>query len=261
MRIVGGQGDWFTAVEGEKPMEDPEKIEDKNMLNLLKALQKDKTLIKMNLPGRDFERITIITRVRHRRQNPVFLIDYTKGFREAVGDVKDVKMHFEFTREDKVNYYFNAYGWEIYSDEIGVRFPEFIERIQRRKDFRLAVPTDTKLLSQLDSTRLEMKVLNVSLGGTLALLVGRKESLEEEPIFNTGEYLSDIEMVFSLEEGDLRIHIERAMVVRLEENPSTKKNYCALQFVSMEEKEEKTLTEFIYKYQRRILQKKQQMKK
>ena len=67
-----------TYVEGEKPMENPEKIEDKNLLNLLKALQKDKTLIKMNLPGRDFERITIITSVRHRRQNPLFLIDYTQ---------------------------------------------------------------------------------------------------------------------------------------------------------------------------------------
>jgi len=261
MRIVGGQGNWFTDVEGEKPMENPEKIEDKNLLNLLKALQKNKTLIKMNLPGKDFERITIITSVRHRRQNPLFLIDYTQGFREAVGDVKDVKMHFEFTREDKVNYSFSTYGWEIYRDEIGVRFPEFIERIQRRKDFRLAVPTDTKLFSQMDSTLLEMKVLNVSLGGTLALLVGRKKSFKEEPIFDTGEYLSDIEMVFPLEEGDLRIHIERAIVVRLEEDQSAKKNCCALQFVGMEEKEEKALTEFIYKYQRRILQKKQQMNK
>ena len=92
-------------------------------------------------------------------------------------------------------------------------------------------------------------------------LSGERKAIEEEPIFNTGEYLSDIEMVFPLEEGDLRIHIERAMVVRLEEDPSTKKNCCALQFVSMEEKEEKALTEFIYKYQRRILQKKQQLDK
>jgi|GEM_PF-313478 len=242
-------------------MEDPEKIEGKNLLNLLKALQKDKTLIKMNLPGRDFERITLITRVRHRRQNPVFLIDYPQGFREAVVDIKNVKMHFEFTREDKVNYYFNAYGWAIYRDEIGVRFPECIERIQRRKDFRLPVPPDTKLYSQLDSTLLEMKALNVSLGGTLALLVGRKESDKESPIFNTGEYLSDIKMVFPLEEGDLSVRIEKAMVVRLGEDPSNKKNCCALQFVSMEAKEEKALTEFIYKYQRRLLQEKQKVKK
>ena len=242
-------------------MENPEKIEDKNLLNLLKALQKDKTLVKMNLPGRDFERITIVTHVRHRRQNPLFLIDYTQGFREAVGDVKDVKMHFEFTREDKVNYSFSTYGWEIYRDEIGVRFPEFIERKQRRKDFRLPVPPDTKLYIQVDSTLLEMKVLNVSLGGTLAVLVGRKEGCKEEAIFNAGEYLSDIELVFPLEGEDLRIHIEKVMVVRLEEDPIKDKNCCALQFISMEEKEEKALTEFIYKYQRQILQKKQQMNK
>jgi c-di-GMP-binding flagellar brake protein YcgR len=113
----------------------------------------------------------------------------------------------------------------------------------------------------VDSTLLEMKVLNVSLGGTLALLVGRKERYKAAPIFNTGEYLSDIEMVFPLAEGDLSVRIEKAMVVRLEEDPSNKKNCCALQFVSMDAKEEKALTEFIYKYQRRILQKKQQMSK
>ena len=235
-------------------MEENEKIEDKNLLNLLKTLQKDKTLIKMNLPGRDFERITIVTRVRHRRRNPLFLIDYTRGFREAVGDVKDVKMRFEFTREDKVNYSFSTYGWEIYRDEIGVRFPEFIERKQRRKDFRLAVPSDTKLHLQVDSTLLEMKVLNVSLGGTLVVLVGRKAGSKEETIFNAGEYLSDIKIVFPLEGEDLRVHIEKAMVVRLEEDPSKDKNCCALQFISMEEKEEKALTEFIYKSQRHILQ-------
>ena len=240
-------------------MEDPEKIEDKNMLNLLKALQKDKTLIKMNLPGRDFERITLITRIRHRRQNPVFLIDYTQGFREAVVDVKDVKMHFEFTREDKVNYSFTTYGWEIYRDEIGVRFPEFIERKQRRRDFRLPVPPDTKLSCQMESTLLEMKVLNVSLGGTLAVLVGRKEDHKTAPICNPGTHLSDIEMVFPLAEESLKVHIEKARVVRLEEDPSNKKNCCALQFVSIEERQEKALTEFIYKYQRHILQKKQQL--
>ena len=242
-------------------MEDHEKIEDKNLLNLLKALQKDKTLVKMNLPGRDFERITIITSVRHRRQNPFFFIDYTQGFREAVGDVKNVKMHFEFTREDKVNYSFSTYGWEIYRDEIGVRFPEFIERKQRRRDFRLTVPSDTKLYIQVDSTLLEMEVLNVSLGGTLAILVGRKAGSKEETVFNAGGYLSDIEIMFPLEAEDLRVHIEKAIVVRLEEEPSKDKNCCALQFISMEEKEEKALTEFIYKYQRRILQKKQQMNK
>jgi c-di-GMP-binding flagellar brake protein YcgR len=242
-------------------MEDLEKLKDKDLLNLLKALQKDKTLIKMNLPGRDFERITLITRVRHRRQNPIFLIDYTQGFREAVVDVKDVKMNFEFTWADKVSYFFSTYGWEIYRDEIGVRFPEYIERKQRRKDFRLPVPPDTKLYIQLESTLLEMKVLNISLGGTLALLFDRKESYKEAPIFNTGDYLNDIEIVFPIEEAALTVDIEKARVVRLDKDPSNKKNCCALQFVSIEDKEKRILTEFIYKYQRHLLQKKQKVKK
>jgi c-di-GMP-binding flagellar brake protein YcgR len=170
-------------------------------------------------------------------------------------------MNFEFTWADNVSYSFSTYGWEIYRDEIGVRFPEYIERKQRRKDFRLPVPPDTKLYIQLESTLLEMKVLNISLGGTLALLFDRKESYKEAPIFNTGDYLSDIEIVFPLEETALTVDIEKARVVRLEKDPSNKKNCCALQFVSIEDTEEKALTEFIYKYQRHLLQKKQKVKK
>ena len=234
-------------------MEEPEKIEGKILLDLLKGLQKNRTLIKMNVPGKDFERLTMITRIRPIRRNPFFLIDLPQGFKESVADIKDLEMQFEFTGEDKVNYSFRTSGREIYRDEIRVRFPTVINRYQRRGDFRIDIPPQTKLHVQVKSTMLKMKVLNISLGGTLVGLAGPWAVSKNKKVFDVGDYLKDIELVFPLKGKDFRVHIEKAMAVRLEEGPSKAKNCCALQFVSMEEKEERALTELIYKYQRQFL--------
>jgi c-di-GMP-binding flagellar brake protein YcgR len=237
-------------------MEEPEKIEGKNLSDLLKELQTNGTLIKVTLPGKDYEQLTMITHIRALRRNPFFLMDYPEGFREAFADIKDLKMQFEFTGKDKVNYSFLTSGWEIYRDEIRVRFPEFINRHQRRGDFRIDAPPQTRLHAQLKSTMLKMKVLNISLGGTLVVLAGPWAISKNKKVFVAGDYLKDIELIFPLEGKDFKVHIEKAKAVRLEEGPSKAKNCCALQFVRMEENEEKTLTGLIYKYQRQFLKSK-----
>ena len=125
-------------------MEEPEKIQGNNLSDLLKELQTNGTLIKVTLPGKDYERLTIITRIRAMRRNPFFLIDYPEGFKETIADIKDLKMQFEFTGKDKVNYSFVTSIQEISRDEIRVRFPEFINRHQRREDFRVDAPPSDK---------------------------------------------------------------------------------------------------------------------
>ena len=234
-------------------MEEPEKIEGKNLSDLLKELQTNRTLIKVNLLGKDYEQLTMITHIRAMRRNPVFLMDYPEGFREAIADIEDLKMQFEFTGKDKVNYSFVTSGWEIYRDEIRVRFPDYINRYQRRGDFRIDAPPQTRLHVQVKSLMLKMKVLNISLGGTLVVLAGPWAVSKNKKVFEAGDYLKDIDLIFPLEGKDFKVHIEKAMAVRLEEGPSKAKNCCALQFVKMEENEEKTLTGLIYKYQRQFL--------
>ena len=237
-------------------MEETEKIYDKDLLNLLKALQNNKTLINIDLPGKDYECLSMITRIQTMRRNPCFVIDYPQGFKEAVADTEDLEMSFEFTGEDKVSYSFRTSDWEICRDGIRVKIPEFIYRIQRRKDFRIDVPPATKLHVKEESTLLQFAVRDISMGGTLIVLVGPEACSKKDTIFKVGEYLKDIELVFPLEGKDFQVHIEKAVAVRLHEDTPEAKSCCALQFVGMEEKEEKALTEFIYKYQRFLLKRK-----
>ncbi len=87
-------------------MQKPEKIEGDNLVNIFKTLKEDKTLIKMRLPGKDYECLTIITNVFPLKQKSAFMIDSPKDFRSAFGDLKNIKMHFEFTGKDNLSYTF-----------------------------------------------------------------------------------------------------------------------------------------------------------
>ena len=96
-------------------------------------------------------------------------------------------------------------------------------------------------------------MVDISLGGTLIVLVSPDGFSKKDTVFKVGQYFKDIELVFPLEGKDFRVHIEKATVVRLYEDTERSRKCCALQFTNMEEAEKKTLTEFIYKYQRFLL--------
>jgi len=50
------------------PMEEFNKIQGTNRLEIFKQLQKDKTFIKMHLLGKDYDRLTIITGIRTEKE-------------------------------------------------------------------------------------------------------------------------------------------------------------------------------------------------
>jgi c-di-GMP-binding flagellar brake protein YcgR len=62
---------------------------------------------------------------------------------------------------------------QVLGDEIRIGFPEFIERIQRRKHFRLKVPIGTELHFEVDSKRCIMS----EKGSNLLLTLMDKYSL------------------------------------------------------------------------------------
>ena len=232
-----------------------EKIEGENIADILKTIKEDKTLIKMRLPGKDYECLTIITNVFTSRQKSAFMIDSPKDFLPAFGDLKDVKMHFEFTGNDNLSYTFKTSGGDIIDDEIKVKFPDFINRKQRRKDFRLEVPPGTMLHVKINSKLLKMTVLDVSLGGTLFALVGHMSESENKQYFKVGESFEDIELLFPMEGKSFKSKINKATIVRIVKGSLKPKNCCALQFVNIDKNEEKALTKFIYKYQQQFLKK------
>ena len=232
-----------------------EKIEGENIADILKTLKKDKTLIKMLLPGKDYECLTIVTNVNPHRQKSSFMIDSPKDFQPTFRGLKDIQMHFEFTGKDDLSYTFKTSGGEIFHDEVKVKFPDFMNRKQRRKDFRLEVPPGTRLHIKIDSKLLKMTVLDVSLGGTLIALIGRMSESEDKQFFKVGKSFEDIELLFPMEGKSFKSQIKKATIVRVVKGSLKPKNCCALQFVSIDKNEEKALTKFIYKYQQQLLRK------
>jgi len=232
-----------------------EKIEGDNLVNTFNTLKMDKTFIKLRLPGKDYECLTIITNVFSDKNKSAFMIDSPKDFRSDFGGLNDIKMHFEFTGKDNLSYSFKTSGGEIHRDEIKVKFPDFINRKQRRNDFRLDVPPGTRLHVKINSKLHKMTVLNVSIGGTLVALIGTLSESEYKQFFKIGDSFEDIELLFPMDGKSFKSKIKKATIVRVVKGSFKPKNCCGLQFVIIEKNEEKALTKFIYKYQQQFLRK------
>jgi len=232
-----------------------EKIEGKNIAVILQTIKKDKTLIKLRIPNKDYECLTIITNVSPNKKKNAFMIDSPMDFRSVFGGLNDIKMQFEFTGKDNLSYTFKSSGGEIHQDEIKVKFPDFINRKQRRRDFRLDVPPGTRLHVKINSKLYKMNVLNVSLGGTLVALSGSVPESEYKKFIKTGYSFEDMELLFPMGGKSFKSKIKKATIVRTVKGSFKPKNCCGLQFVIIDKNEEKALTKFIYKYQQQFLRK------
>ena len=136
-----------------------------------------------------------------------------------------------------------------------IRFPEFIERIQRRKHFRIETPYGSKLNFEVNSTRRELNLIDISLGGVFGVLARLKQEIQMKPILKIGGVLEHIEMIFPVKEGEQTVNIKKAAVVRFEEDPQTAKHRYAFQFKEIKRHDQRKLKELVYRFQREFLQK------
>jgi c-di-GMP-binding flagellar brake protein YcgR len=230
-------------------------IQGKNKFDIFEQLRKDKTLIQMRLLGADYEQLTFIIGIQARKNMLFFLIDYPKGFKEAVSDVEVWEMRFEFIGNDNLQYIFKTSDGEISGNEIWIRFPEFIEKIQRREHFRIEVPLETKLHFKKQSADIEMNVIDISLKGALVNSV----QIQKNAVFKSGENLKNVKLVFPSEKKDLVVHIKKVSAKRVEKDSQSKRYIYGLYFAKTEKNEETLLTKIISKLQIKFLQKRQRM--
>jgi len=233
-------------------MIDTEIIRDKNRFKIFRELERDKTLIRMHLLGHQYERLTVVTGIRNQQKTPFFLIDCPRDFKQAVAGLNDCRIRFEFTGTDKVNYVFRTSGKKFLDKEICIRFPEIIERIQRRRHFRLTPPLGTLLYINAKPTIRKMNVIDVSQGGVLGAL-NKGVPMSEDPLFKIGNNLKDIELIFPAEVETIMVQIKEAVIRRLGKDPLTGRETCAFQFRDIEKYTQKTLLELIYQCQRDLL--------
>ena len=234
-------------------MAQTEKIAGQQILGLFEKLRHNGTILRLQMPQKDYSQLTRVLDLRKRRKDTFFLIDYPAGFLETNADIDMCPIDFEFTDKDNGNCFFSTRGGEISDRNIWIKLPRIVRREQRRKLYRLTAPSGTKLYVNLHSKRYELKVIDISLGGSLGVLAGIQHGDPQDPILSYIGIFEDVEIVFPSEEENLKVTIRSAKVKRLGQNPLTKQHEYALQFLEIDQIHAKILTDLIYRFQREFL--------
>ncbi len=241
-------------ISGFEAMKETERIQGNDRFAVFTQLKDDATLVKMRLMDRDYEQLTMVTDVQDKAGGPFFLIDPPSGFKQAVHGLDVWKIHFEFTSSVGVQYEFKTPGGKISEKKIWINFPKFVDKIQRRRDFRLEFPSGTVIRFEEDHIEYELKVINLSMGGTLAEFSLSKTGRQAIPMAKTGDTLRNIDLISPSEEDD-SVHIKKALILRLSRNDKADRYRLGLQFTEIEKNEIKALKDLIYHVQRDFLKK------
>lgn len=233
-------------------MVEAEKITGAGIQRIFEQLRDNRTVLKMSLPARDYERLTMVIRLLSDRGKSFFLIDYPQDFREAISKLRVWELRFECLGKDRVPYTFKTSGGQLSGNDVWIPFPAVVERGQRRRNFRLTTPLDTQMDFLLESTTRRVTVLNVSQEGAL---VSFPKDTPGNPLLEEGEILRSLILTFPCTEGDQMVYIKEASVSRVERDPSTRQYRYGIRFIHMERDEINILKNTIYKVQREFLRK------
>ncbi len=235
-----------------------EKIQGKKLIRLMEQVQREKIMLSMRLVGQNYERLTMVTRIPKDENASFFAIDPPRDFRNTVSKLGTWEIHFNFNGPDNLEYIFTTSGGKFYDNEIQINFPDYIERLQRRRYFRLSVPAGTKLFFESDQVQREINLINISMRGALGLLKTFNEKDQKKPIFKKDDYLKNIKIIFPSDtENNMReVNVNKTIIRRAEHDSQKKKDLYAFEFVSIDRDQERRLIQIIFNLQRLFLQKK-----
>ena len=244
-------------------MENIEKIQGDAILQLFKELQQKKIPLNVKLTDGNYEHLSYLKEIRKRLRTHYFLIEYNEAFQKATENLDEWQLSIEFTGKDGIMYAFETNDSDVSREMIWIKFPETVHRYQRRSLFRLEAPHGTRLYFEINDVRYKLLVINVSLGGTLGVLVSLTKEMEQELKLKKPRVIENVELVFpsKVKEGDeSKVNIKNCQIIRQERNPQTKKFECAMAFKEITETEQKKLTELFYQWQRDYLRKRRLFK-
>jgi hypothetical protein len=235
-----------------------EKIQDKKLFRIMEQLRQNNTMLSMRLVGQNYQRLTMITRIFQDKDTFFFIIDPPRDFKSTVTKLGTWEIHFNFRGSDNLEYIFATFGGDFLDDEPRIPFPKYIERLQRRRHFRLSVPAGTKLYFDSEQDRQEIDLMNISISGSLGVLRTAGGRDQKKPILQKEEHLKNIEIVFpsDIDNSEQKLNVNKAIVRRAEYDPTRKVDIYAFEFESMDKDQEKMLIEFIFNLQRSFLRRK-----
>jgi hypothetical protein len=224
----------------------------------MEQVQRKRIMLSMRLVGQNYERLTMITRIPEDKNVSFFAIDPPRDFRNTITKLDKWVIQFNFNGLDHLEHIFTTFGGKFFDNETRINIPDYIERLQRRRYFRLSVPTGTRLLFRSGQVQREINLVNISMRGTLGLLKTFNGKDQKKPIFKKEDYLKNIKIIFpsDIKGNKGEVKINKAIIRRAEHNPQKYMDLYAFEFTSIDRDQEKTLIKIIYDLQRLFLQKK-----
>lgn len=235
-----------------------EKIQGKKLIRLLEQVQREKIMLSMRLVGQNYERLTMVTRIPKDEKASFFAIDPPRDFKSTITKLDTWELHFNFNGPDNLEYIFTTSGGKFFDNEIQIDFPDYIERLQRRRYFRLSVPTGTKLLFESDQVQREINLINISVRGAFGFLKTFNEKDPKKPILKKEDDLKNIKIIFpsDTEDDEREVSVNKSIIKRAEHDPQKNMDLYAFEFVGIDRDQERTLIQIIFNLQRLFLQKK-----
>ena len=237
-------------------MDNPGKIEGRKLVELFNTLIEKRVIISMHLTGTDFERLTCLVGIQAHASGYSLRIDLPEGMRAAAAKTDAVTLRFNFNGPDRLEYVFSTEGIKFNHRELVTPFPEYVDRIQRRKDFRMQTPSGTRLLIKHDKIHAILNLINISLGGAFAVMKKHNLKNVNEPIFALDESVTNARIIVpeGTDRKEMVIIIQTAIVRRIERDRQSKRFRYAFEFKDMDAREKHKLTQSIYYFQRLFLQ-------
>jgi len=235
-------------------MDDYGKVTKDKARQLIQYLKDKRVLVKLVVKNTGYESVTVVTDIATIEARECFRIDCSDDFHILLKSRDRGKLYFEFNGPDKVLYTFETAPdpkWR--RGEVWIPLPDEVDRIQRRRNFRLEAPMGTELILRQLHPPLKMVVLDFSLGGLLCVVESARERIKKNLMLTRGRRLKQLELLFRNDNVTTKIRIGEAAIVRVETNPVTGYRQYAFQFVTLDKNEEKSLTKVLYRMQRQLL--------
>lgn len=232
------------------------KLQGTKMVDLFRFLVESRTILSMHLLSSEYERLTCVIEVRETDKPNQIVVDLPNDFKKFAENRTELNLRFNFNGPDKLEYIFSTTGGRYGSQSLILPFPAYVERLQRRRDFRLQTPPGTQMHFQCKNLNGTLDLINISLGGTFGVFKLKGPVKSKQPLLKVRQPIYRISISFigqSVQERQA-IQIEKAEVVRVEKDKATHQHKYAFEFKYMDKGEKQKLVDAIYRLQREYLQ-------
>jgi hypothetical protein len=236
-------------------LNDPGKVQGERLTALFTELILKKVIISIFVVGTGFERLTCVSSVERNSEGNYLLIDRPDGFSQFAGNGDSWNLRFNFNGPDHLEYIFSTRGGELCGPNLKVPFPEYVERLQRRKDFRILTVPGTKLLFAVDNFKGVIDLINISLGGAFGVLRRIKSKAHGGSLLAVNQCLHKVGLIFPADKemDEQLVVVNKAEVRRIEHDKERRLYKYAFEFMDIDKEYKQKLTRAIYHIQRLYL--------